>query len=572
MIGNNNFGGNNFGSLDGGFGGGFDGGFGNDSFGVQPQSLLQQTYDFGIPQAKTDQAGAHSVIVRKLYLGLTRPQNQQHRRSYDVVLDGTGHNALQEEVERYGQKAFDPNNIGNLMAKGADFIRHSGTPEAAVTIENGWETERFRFSMWVDVYRNGVFQRTEFISGYTDEAAVLNAGMISTVSVNPNMVFTINHVTEARLRQMDSMGNPLTMVSRAHSVVRNGSYGGLGQMNQQMYMTRPSDVLRAVDKVDMYKGMQQASAVGDFSGMSYQDLDSMLTNVPMLSGDTNQLIPTFMSRTLSSLYQNSLSTFDPMNMDNTSAGSLASERVKDTPFTNSGFVHVMNRRSGNSAGLTAQFTYGELLALDPTIDDRTDVFGKSYESGVITIPSGTSFGIDTMGEAVPAAIHATAVAQTTLALMAMSGIATLAYHASNSQTGIPEVVFQACDGMDQDGMLANRLEALKSRLIIECLNMLCVHQETFEIDVFADSFNDVYIQIFHDGVRRNYVVPAFASSSFAPVVTENLNNLVGMAEAIHDVVDTCKQIMNPGLHKGNDLTAAVIGNGDTRIGGLAGDY
>jgi hypothetical protein len=570
MFGNNNFGGNNFGSLDGGFDGGFGGG---DGFGGQPQqSILQQTYDFGLPSAKTDQAGAHSIIVRKLYLGLTRPQNQQHRRSFDVVLDGTGHQAIQEEVDRYGQKAFDPTNISKLMAKGADFIRYSGTPEADVGIDNGWETERFRFSMWVDVYRNGVFQRTEFISGYTDEASVLNAGMISSVSVNPEMVFTINHVTEARFRQMDSMGNPLTMVSRAHSVVRNQSFNGLGAFNQQMYLTRPSDVLRAVDKVDMYRGMQEAAGMGVAAAMTYQDLDSTLTNVPVLSGDTNQLIPTFMSRTMSSLYQNSLSTFDPMNMDNTSAGSLASERIKDTPFSNSGFVHVINRRSGNGTNTTAQFTYGELLRLDPTIDDRTDVFGKSYETGVISIPNGNSFGIDTMGEAIPAAIHATAVAQTTLALMSMSGIATLAYHASNSQTGIPEVVFQACDGMDQDGLLGHRLEALKGRLIIECLNLLCVHQETFEIDVFADAFNDVYIQIYHDGVRRNYVVPAFASSSFAPVVTEKLDNLVGMAEAIHDVVDTCKQILNPGLHKSNDLSMAVIGNGDTRIGGLAGDY
>lgn len=565
MIGNN-FGNNNFGGFDGGFGS-LDGGFDQ-----QPRNLLQQTYDFGMPAATTDQAGAHSIVVRKLYLGLTRPQSEQHRRSYDVVFDGKAHQAIQNEVDRYGQKAFDPTNLGNLMAKGADFIKYSGTPEGDVHIDNGWEADRFRFSMWVDVYRNGTFLRTEFISGYTDDAAVLNPGMISSVRVDPNMVFTINHVTEARFRQMDSHGQPMTMVSRAHSVVRNGAYTGLGLMNQQMFLTRPSDVLRAVDKVDMYRGMAEATNMGVPGAMTYQDLDSTLTNVPVLSGDTNQLIPTFISRTLSSLYQNSLATFDPMNMDNTSAGSLASERIKDTPFTNSGFVHVINRRSGNGTGTTAQFTFGELIQLDPTIDDRTEIFGRSYESGDIVVPNGNSFGIDVLGEAIPAAIHATAVAQTTLAMMAMSGIATLAYHADNYQTGQPEVVYQACDGMDHDGQLGNRLEVMKTRLITECLNLLCAQQETFEIDLFADSFNDVYIQIFHDGVRRNYVIPAFASASLAPVVTNNLGNLVGMAEAIHDVVDTCKQIMNPGSHSRQDLSMAVIGNGDTRIGGLAGDY
>ena len=570
MFGNNsNFGGSNFsnfGSLDSGFGSN-----GIDSSIGQP-SLIQQTYNFGLPQASLDQAmggTSTTIAVRKLYLGQTRPQHNQHRRSYDVMLDGQGLNAIQEEVDRYGQKAFDPSNIGNLMAKGADFLRHSGQAEAAVNIDNGWDTERFRFTMVVDVYRNGQFNRTEFISGYTDSAAVLNAGLISTVSVDPQMVFTINHITEARLRQMDANGQPIAMVSRANAVVRNNDYVGLGLSNNT-YLTRPSDILRAVDKVELYRGMSSANNLGETAGMGYADLDSLLTNVPMMANDTNMLIPTFASRTLSGLYQNSLQQFDPMNMDNTSAGSLASQRVQDTSFTSSGFVHVLNRRQATGTSTTAQFTFGELLLLDPTIDDRTEVFGKSYESGAISIPDGRSVAM--LGAAETIAVHATSVAQATLSLMSLAGVATLAYNANNMTTGMTEVTLQACDGMDQDGQLANRLEVLKSRLIVECLNMLCAHQETYEVDVFADAFNDVFIQIFHDGVRRDYVIPAFASSSLAPVITQDMSRLVGIAEGIAEVVDTCKQLINPGSHNQDSIRMAVQGDGNTRIGGLAGDY
>lgn len=567
--GNNNFGGSNFsnfGSLDGsGFSGGLDNSIG------QP-SLIQQTYNFGLPQAHLDQGPggtATTIAVRKLYLGLTRPQNQQHRRSYDVTLDGHGLNAIQEEVERRGIEAFNPNNIGNLMSQGADFLKHSGQAEAAVGIDNGWDAERFRFTMVVDVYRNGTFQRTEFISGYTDEAAVLNPGLISTVAVDPKMVFTINHITEARLRQMDANGQPIAMVSRANAVVRNNNYVGLG-LNDNIYLTRPSDILRAVDKVDMYRGMQQANSLGDTVGMGYADLDSMLTNVPMMANDTNMLIPTFASRTLSGLYQNSLQQFDPMNMDNTSAGSLASQRVQDTSFTMSGFVHVINRRQANGTSTTAQFTFGDLLMLDPTIDDRTEVFGRSYETGTISIPDGRSVAL--LGAAESIAVHATSVAQTTLALMSMAGVATLAYNANNMQTGQVEVTLQACDGMDHDGQLFQRLEVLKGRLVLECLNMLCAKQETFEVDVFADAFNDVFIQIFHDGERRDYVIPAFASSGLAPVITQDLGRLVGIAEGISEVVDTCKSLLHPGNHNQDSIRMAVTGDGGGRVGGLSGDY
>jgi hypothetical protein len=556
----NNFGNNNFGG--GLLSGGLTGGLGN--------GLVQQSYSLDAPtMVDNNQGAAISVEVRKVYLGLTRPQSQQHRRSYDVLLDGTGYNAIQEEVGRYGAEAFNPLNMGNLMSKpGAAFIRPSGTPDAAVNIDNGWDRERFRFTMVVDVYRAGRFAKTEFISGYTDHAGVTNAGLISTVAVDPSMVFTINHVTEARVRQMDNAGRPIALVSRANSVVRNNVYEGLG-LNSQMYMTRPSDVLRAVDKVQMYHGMQQAAQFGSPDAMTYQDLDSMLTNVPMMSSDTNLLIPTFASRTLKGLYENSLNEFDPMNMDNQGAGSLAAMRIADTAFSTCSLIHVMNRNLANGVTTTAQFSYHDLLMLDPTIDDRTDIFGRSYETGAISIPDGRS--VASLGESTTIAIHATSIAQTTLALMSFSGIATLAYNANNQQTGQAEVTFQACDGMDQDGGLAQRLEMLKTRLILECLNIVASDDASFNVDVFADAFNDVFIQLSWEGERRDYVFPAFASSSTAPIVTNDINRLVGMAEAIDDVVGVCKGIINPNsIVDSNGI--AIQGNGESKYAGLAGDF
>lgn len=559
---------NNFGSLNAQFGSGLGQNFNTlGGFSHQPQqNLIQQTYDFGQVAAESQQIAPMSIEIRKIYLGLTRPQADQWRRTYDVVLDGTGMTAIQNEVEQQGAEAFNPANMSNLMSQGANFIRHSGTPDGQVAIDNGWETERFRFTMVVDVYRQGKFKCTEFISGSTDEAAATNMGMTN-VFIDPNMVFTINHVTEARARQLDHGGRPMPMVSRSNAVVRNSAFSGLGSQNN-MFLTRPSDVLRAVDKVQLYHGMQQASEFGESSAMAYQDLDSMLTAVPMMSNDTNLLVPTFASRTLKGLYENSLSPYDPMNLDNTGSGQLAATRIQDTAFSQSGFVHVMNRKLANGVSTTAQFRFGDLLQLDPTIDDRTEVFGRAYETGAISIPDGRS--VDFLGDAETVALHATSIVQSTLALMSMSGVAVLAYNANNMQTGNSEVTFQACDGMDNDGQLFARLEVLKSRLIMECLSIVGANDATYEVDVFADAFNDVFVEITWEGVRRTYVVPAFASSSLAPIVTSNLSHLVGMAETIDNVVDTCKQLITPGSFSSNNI--AVKGDGENRYAGLAGDY
>ena len=544
------------------------GGLGNGSLNFPHQSILQSQYDFGNAKSAVDANGAMSIEIRKVYLGLTRPQANQVRRTYDITLDGQAERAIQNTIGQYGRDAFQPVHLGKLLAGEGKFMQHSGRPDADVGIENGWDIERFRFTMVVDVYRNGTFQRTEFISGYTDYNGVTNMGMISSVTVDPQMTFTINHVTEARARNMDAQGRPVPLIGSSNAVVRNMDFQGMGNSMNNLYLTRPSDVLRCVDKVDVYKGMERTAAIGDLSAMPYQDLDSMLTNMPMMSADTNLLLPTFASRTLTGLLENSLNKFDPMNMDGQGNGSMASMNIADTPFGNSGFIHVMNRALANGVATTATFTFGDLIRMDSTIDDRTDVFGRAYETGAISIPDGRN--VASLGTTEMIAVHATSIVQTTLALMSMAGVATLAYSATNMDTGDTEITLQACDGLDVDGQLFMRLERMKTRLKLECFSAVARQGAMYEVEVFADAFNDVFIKLTWENVRRDYVIPAFASSSLAPVVTKDLGNLVGMAEAIHDVVDTCKNMIAPGA--GGESNIAVQGNGGQVFAGLAGNY
>lgn len=568
---------NNFGSLDSNFnnftglldqnGGNFSNN--NNSFGQNlSQGLIEQPYDFGLPNKDSPTAGAQTMQIRKLYMGLTRPQQIQHRRTYDVYLDGVGHNALSEKIDRYGQDAFTQANLSSVMAS-ADIIKPSGSAEASVGIEGGWDKDRYTFMLVADIFRNGKFQRTEFISGYTDYAGAMNTDLISTVSIDPDMVFTINHISEANMRQQDQMGRPIPMISQTNSVLTNPDYTSFSNNKEDLYMMRPSDILRSVDKVDMHRGMLETSRTAGMTGMSYRDLDSTLTQMPMMSNDTSSLIPTFTGRILNGLYATKLEPFDPLNMDQSGTGAVASQRIADVPFSKNGFVFIMQRMTGNGVQTTSRFTFNDLLRLDASIDDRTAVFGRSYESGQISFPDGRNCAV--MGAAETVAVHATMISHSTLALMAMAGITTIGFNANN-HSGRTEITWQAVEGMDYDGKLAMRMEAFRARLQQECLAIVSKDDEiTYQVDVFASALNDVFIQFRWDGDYREYVFPAFASAVTLPIVTKDLSRLTDLAQSVDDIVGmlATKQQDYTNTH-GSSMFAS--GNGDSRVGGLSGDY
>lgn len=504
-------------------------GMGSDSL----SNLVENPLDFGFANSKNDAQGNQTMQLRKLFMGRTRPQRNQDRRSYDVFLDGVGMNAVQNKIDQYGQEAFSPSELGDIMTT-SNIIKLSGTAEAAVGIENGWQEERFMFVLIVDIFRNGRFMRTEFITGHTDGCSAISTDFNMDVKVNPDMVFTINHISEANMRNTDVNGNPVTMMSTTSTVLTNSNFTSFSNTAGDLYMMRPSDIIKATDKVAMQRGVQELESQYGMQN-TYRDLDSTLARLPMMSNDQFNLIPTFTGRILNGLYGSRLSSNDPMNMDGTGAGELASALISDTPFTKNGFVFLMNRETANGVGTTSKFCFRDLMRMDHTIDDRTVIFGRSYESGDITFPSANN--TDILGASTSIAVHATHILQTVLSLMAIAGITTIGFNANNNG-GRAEVTLQACEGMDYDGNMGRRLQAFKARLIIECLNIVSSGDQVhFNIDVFASAVNDVFIQIQWGMEKSEYIFPAFAHAVTLPTVTNTMSRLTDVAEKVTEIVD-----------------------------------
>lgn len=532
------------------------------AFGNDQQGLIENHMEMGNALSDNNQAGAATIRIRKMFMGMARGQLQQHRRSYDVFVDGTTMENIGNNVDRLGTAALNSANMAELMAT-TNIIKLSGQAEAAVNINNGWGNDRYMFMMVVDNYRNGKFIRTEFISGYTDSANVTNMNVCANAIIDPNMEFTINHVSNATQRFKDALGNPVTMIGGTQSVLTNPAFNNFTNTSSDLYMMRPSDILKTVDKVDMHRGMEELSQhTGVEYSASYRDLDSTLSRMPMTANDTCGLLPTFTSRIVQGLHSNRLAPHDPMTMDGAGAGTTAAMRNIDQPFNQLGFAFVMNRAVANGVTVTSRFTFADLMRLDPTIDDRISLFGRSYESGVISFPSAGN--TDSMGAGTSIAVHATHIAQSVLSLMAIAGVVTIGFNANNNG-GMAEITMQAVEGMDADGNMANRLDVMKSRLIAECLNMVSENNSWhFSVDIFASAINDMFIKLSWNGEKTEMLYPCFGSAMTLPIVTNDVSRLTDVASKVGEIVNMLKP------NTGDEVNNFVSGNGSGNPNTLAG--
>lgn len=496
-----------------------------------------------LAQATSDATGnaLQKIQIRTLHLHATKPQRNQHRRGYTVYADGNTINAINNAVDEKGVAGINASTMSTIMSDctvgNGGLVRYNGTPEAAIGIENGWEASRFRFVMLVDVYRRDKFWRTEIISGYTDEQGVMNAGLNNSRSIDPNMTFVINSVSEAQVRNhyssYGSMASSSVSIMAANNILRNDAWNGVSS-GTQLYTMRPEDVFEVTTQLPIIHGMQQAEAFGA-SPRSYMTTGTVLANTPRMSSRHSDLTPTYATRVIGGLLRNQLPDESPMSYDGMGAAASAAANNKDSIWSQNMFGFVMGQK-GSNVFHTGTFTYSDLMRLDPTVDDRTTVMTNAYEQAgsMLQVPNGTD--ADTIGAGTDLALAATMIANTTMALMSIAGCSLLFYNASN----FTDVGIGGFKGMDTDGLLHTRVEALRQRLKLEALDVISYGGKLdYQIEVLADVFNDIHISIILDGDRGDFVVPAFASATMAPVVTSDQDRVTSLAGAVMDIVNEC---------------------------------
>ncbi len=507
--------------------------------------------------------GAQEVRIRSVSLGATRPQQTQYRRSYSVFADGATLNKISSSIlnSNNGELRTNPMAMAQMLSDpataGKGVVQYSGGTESSVGIVNEWGTMRYRFVIIAEIWRAGRHTRTEIISGYTDECGVNNPALPNSRSINPAMEFTINSVSTANVPRhhgtSGTVGAPQMVGSSG--VFKNPDWVG-PMAGSQLYMTRPKDVVSSYAKLDMGVGERDMAAsfsghsgfgqAPSFAGQSMMDIDTVLAGQVQMSSNASALAPTYSARLINGLLNSQLASNDPMAMDDTpGAVTMAAAHMRELNFSNQGFVNAVVQTSRNRIGSDASFTYQDLLRMDPTIDDRCTVYTLARENtgSNLYVPDGTM--ASNIGESTPGGMASTMIAQGLVGLMLTGGISFISLVATN-YNGMTVVAPNGFDGLDNDGMLGMRVQALCDRMKIEVFDIITLSDSgaSFYTEIIADAFNDIFIKITLDGVQQDFVYPTFASSSASPVITNNQNNLTTLAGGVRDVVEVVRMAFN----------------------------
>ena len=420
----------------------------------------------------------------------------------------------------------------NLAGITGEFFKVAAIPEAVAPLVNGWNSKRCRFLMEIAYERAGM-RTSEMVSGYSDH---LGVSTINGTHLDPNMVFYVNNITTIRLDPIFTAGGQVQHVSRVvdNSHVLNDHLSATTNPNQaywersNMYDIRPQDVVHTLSlgiELDKYNPHQVLDGV------------SILRSESKLSNRANNVPVTYASKLL-----NAFNTAQAGMLVSTGTEEYYNEvsgMVRDSLAAHSAFLNKIRNVTSVGGG---KFTWSDLLAIDPTLNQR-----KSYvplrelsKDFYTTADSEHWAGADITTQ------YATILAQVIPSLMAEVGLTQISFTSTNNYSlgatvGITTRVISG-NTFSSGISLAGPSEVFKQRFESHVLKDLTYNNQLqFNLVANFDLIGESKIQLSVDnGPLTPYTVPSFADNSFSPMLTFNpalpnqvASQMLGMFESIN---------------------------------------
>lgn len=478
-----------------------------------------------------------TVQIVKLVLFETGTYAQQWRRPYETEMTGSTVSLFQEQLEGH-TTGYRPADFGGIAQ---NFLKPSANPEAPVNITNGWGVRHCRFIMVVE-YDEAIGSRMQsIITGYTEHAegavgmgGMSVAGAPGSLSVDQNLVFTINSVIATR-RQMEYGPNgqrELVQVADNSHLLADEKFDSMYAPNVQEKM-RPTDVFATMMRAPMAK----------VSNERIWDQRTAMVKQAAKSRRSNVIPANFISNVLDN-YNNAV--IDPSvtaQGDGTVFGqarALAKEAMVNRDTVLKMLADIRCEPIGPN------FTFRDLLRLDPTIQNRVvgRVSGRTDRMALHeadqTNPWDGSDGITLaatiISQCVPGIMADLALMRVGFRmhnLFAVSGNYSTfdpTTHRSNPNN-LPEFVYENIRGLgDQD--LAPAAMQFEQRFWYEVMKDLTYgNQVPFSLRVDSDLLGETVVTISLDNCpERQYVTPSFADALLTPLVTGDLERPIRVAD------------------------------------------
>lgn len=485
--------------------------------------------------------GQTGLRVLQFLLFETGTYNVQYRRPYETNLTG---NTLNEMKERLSTaKAFTPTLFSGMASH---FVAPSPTPENPIDMVNGWNEPRVRFMLELEYnwHTGGVVK--EIVLGYSSHLGVSHAG-----AIDPQMVFYVNSVTQARASMVNVPGIGTQMhqsiFDSSHILVNNSfSNAYSGNLDHRL---RPEDVYCTM----------QASHLQDM-GESVLDSRTMNYNIPVKSRRTNSSVTNYVSSILKNYIQ-SISKNDfgqgPNELLEDARGSVVEESTSRDPF-------LMNlSQVRQNGGVENTFSFGDLARLDPNVQ-RPEVTkvrfmsptakAKSHQTGLTAEWNGVNKETEI----------ATILSHSVPALMMELGIMKVFFKTTNRDitNNINTVVYSpplSFSDVDMSVPTQMFLTHLENRILRD---VSFNGGMDFAIDMRVDLMGETWISLSVYGRPFiEFVTPSFADALLVPVLTADQHRAASLAsdfENLANELSDVKRDHHPGIMSAGGWTPSGI--------------
>lgn len=459
------------------------------------------------------------VRVTQLLLAETGTYDPQFTRPYECHVSGDILNTLGEVVEQ---------NKGVTAAALAPFaseiVRPSANIQGQVNVVNGWNNRRMRFLMRVETEdRMAGMTTVELVVGYTDHVGVI----YHSSAIDPKMHFYVNSVINIRTIRHNTPSGLImrSQVAESSQLLYDPNWSTIYAGNAN-YRLRPTDVVAAIQRTHL-----------DYNE-DFLDARTVVTNAPEKSRRTNNVSSNYVANILTTYAQQRQNDVElggaPVDIYTNTRGALTENSVARDAFLN-----AMSSVLGMGIPPTS-FTYGHLMRLDPTVDQRAAIIQPGTTQMVGGIPETHTAGTaQHWGGSDRTTVIAATLAHSIPAVMMECAITGASFFVTNRTLDGSIVLNYQMVHSFNEGENVELSERLRIRLCNEVFRDISVdNQRDFAIQVFCDLVGESRFEISICGEPAvPYVVPTFCDSLFAPVLTNNDQGAVKLASNFETMFD-----------------------------------
>lgn len=458
----------------------------------------------------------NNVRITKLVFVQTGTYNDLLARPYQTDITD------QNTILRLQEATEGGTNVTSaaLATVAGSVIRPAAHAEGVIPILNGWSTPRLRFFMEIeyDAPMGGV-KLTQILCGYTDYVGVTPSG-----NVDPNMRLFFNSSIKLRhVMEMSPVGRVVrpNVVEATHLLHDPVADPETGFSQHTTYTMRPEDLFNRME--------HSLLPAGEVRDLRSELIPSQRIKKSRLS---NNYSPTYLSQVLQA-YQ-SVTAEDDYTASEKNIFRQARGQVREGLLSDDMALRLLSNYSQlNECG---SLTYGELLAIDPTLEGRA-IFNLPgpIQQQTMHRTGQTEYWDGPNAETVAATILANALP----ALMMDHMLAKLAISATNEVIGGGyDIRVLGAVGFSDKIDLSPYVENLLRRFEIEILRDLTRNNEfSINLLVHADIIGETRIRIELNGQGEvEYVMPSFCNALVAPVLTRNQQTVAELTSDVEGIM------------------------------------